>query len=197
MFTGDRQKQKISPATSGGLNVVGTEQLHDQPLSPEELTALEPYEDMIMGNEQVDGIQGTNLFTIKYRHTDPEMAQKIANTLADVFASNNLERSTANSTRADDLLVREIAELQAKIRHDTEVMFNYQRAHNLPPTVNSVLDVEAARLSDLTKQLLEAEHQRKTAEAVYNSAQASTDKFSLPKRRSREELWPFAIAYLS
>ena len=132
MFSGDRQKQKVSPATSSGLNVVGTEQLRDQPLSPEELLALEPYEDMIMGNEQVDGITGTNLFTIKYRHTDPEMAQKIANTLADVFASNNLERSTQNSTRADDLLVREIADLQGKIRHDTEVLFNYQRAHNLP-----------------------------------------------------------------
>ena len=181
MFSGDRQKQKVSPATQTGLNVVGTEQLRDQPLSPEELSALEPYEDMIIGNEQVDGIVGTNLFTIKYRHTDPELAQKIANTLADVFASNNLERSTMNSTRADDLLAREIAELQAKIRHDTEVLFNYQRAHNLPLTANSVLDVEAARLSDLTKQLLESENRRKNTEAAYKSAVASTDKFSLPE----------------
>ena len=47
------RSEKVSPAAPSGLNVVGTEQLRDQPLSPEELSALEPYEDMIMGNEQV------------------------------------------------------------------------------------------------------------------------------------------------
>ena len=181
MFTGEKQKPKISPASSPGLNVVGVAQLRDQPLSPEELAALEPYEDTIMANEQIDGIVGTNLFTIKYRHTDPELAQKIANTLADVFASNNLERSTQNSTKAEDLLAREIADLQAKIRHDTEVLFNYQREHDLPPMMNSALDVESQRLADLSKQVLEAQNQRKTAEAVYKSALANPDKFSIPE----------------
>jgi uncharacterized protein involved in exopolysaccharide biosynthesis len=79
MFTGDKTKPKVSPATRpDGLNVVGVAQLRDQPLSAEELAALEPYEDTIVGNEQVDGIVGTNLFTIKYKNTDPEMAQKIS-----------------------------------------------------------------------------------------------------------------------
>src|SRR5689334_9996002 len=87
---GEKQKQKLSPAAPTGLNVVSAEQLRDQPLSPEELAALEPYEDMIVGNEQVDGIVGTNLFTIKFKHTDAGMAQRIANALADVFSANNL-----------------------------------------------------------------------------------------------------------
>ncbi|HEY6805794.1 MAG TPA: polysaccharide biosynthesis tyrosine autokinase [Pyrinomonadaceae bacterium] len=178
---GDKQKPKLSPAGPSGLNVVGTEQLRDQPLSPEELAALEPYEDLIMGNEQVDGIVGTNLFTIKYRHTDPEMAQRIANTLADVFASNNLERSTDSSNKADVTLAKEVAELQMKIRHDTEALFNYQREHNLPPESAGPLDVEGQRLAALSKELLEAQNERNTAEAIYKSALASQDKYSIPE----------------
>jgi len=179
---GEKQKQKVSPATSSqGLNVVSAEKLRDQPLSPEELSALEPYEDMIIGSEQVDGIVGTNLYTIKFRHTDPAMAQKIANTLADVFQSNNLERSTANSNKADVTLAREIADLQTKIRRDTEALFNYQREHNLPPDSSGPLDVESQKFAVLSKELLEAENNRKTAEAVYKSAAAAPDKFAVPE----------------
>jgi len=181
MFTGEKQKQKMLPAAPTGLNVVGATQLKEQPLSPEELAALEPYEDTIIANEQVDGIVGTNLFTIKYKHTDPETAQKVANTLAEVFASNNLERSTLNSTNAEDLLAREIADLQTKIKHDTEVLFNYAREHDLPPTNNASLDVESQRLADLSKQLLDAENQRKTAQAIYESAKNAPDKFAVPE----------------
>jgi capsular exopolysaccharide synthesis family protein len=180
MFSGERPKQKALPATQTNLEIVNADQIRDE-LSPEELAALEPYEDMIINNEQVDGIVGTNLYTIKYRHTDPEMAQKIANTLADVFKENNLAHSTANSTRAEDQLAREIAELQAKIRTETEQLFNYAREHNLPLTNDSILNVEAQRLADLTKQLLEAENKRKTAETIYKSAQDAPDKLSVPE----------------
>ncbi len=181
MFSGEKPKAKLSPAKPTGLDVVGAAELRDQQLSPEEQAALEPYEDMIIGNEQIDGIVGTNLFTIKYRHTDPEIAQKVANTIAEVFAHNNLERSTATSTKVGDLLAREIAELQAKVRHDTEVIFNYAKAHDLPLTTDQTLNVEGQRLADLTKQLLESENRRKTAQAIYESAKKSADKFSIPE----------------
>jgi capsular exopolysaccharide synthesis family protein len=180
MFTGEKVKPKALPATATTLNIVGADQIN-QELSPEELAALEPYEDMIIGNEQVDGIVGTNLFTIKYKHTDPELAQKIANTLADVFRENNLARSTANSTKAEDQIAREIADIQAKVRQGTETLFNYARAHNLPLTNDSARDVEGVRLADLIKQLLESENKRKSAEAIYKSAISAPDKFTVPE----------------
>src|SRR5947208_246653 len=61
----------------------------DQELTPEQLTALEPYEDAITGSEVVEPQSQTNLVTIRYSHTDPVLAQKIADTLADVFVDNN------------------------------------------------------------------------------------------------------------
>lgn len=180
MVSNDK-KATAPPKPPKGLSVVGESRLKEDPLSPEELSALEPYEDAIIGGEQVEGVVGTNLFVIKYQHSDPEMAQKVANTIAEVFRANNIERVTENSSEAEDILMREIAGLQEKIRHDTESLFNYAREKNLPPTAEPALNVEAQRLSDLSKQVLEAENDRKEAQAVYLSAKATKDIFSIPE----------------
>lgn len=174
-------KPKPSPTRPSGLEVVGQAQLRDDPLSPEELTALEPYEDAIIGAERVEGIVNTNLFIIKYQHTDPEMAQKVANALAEVFKANNVERANMTSSNAGELLAREIASLQEKIRQDQEDLFNFARDRGLPPTMDSALNVEAQRLTDLSKQVLEAENRRKNAESVYLNAKNSSDVFSIPE----------------
>jgi polysaccharide biosynthesis transport protein len=180
MVSNDKKAASPAPPPKG-LSVVGEARLKEDPLTAEELSALEPYEDAIIGGEQVEGVVGTNLFVIKYQHTDPEMAQKVSNTLAEVFRANNIERVTENSSEAEDILMREIAGLQEKIRHDTEALFNYAREKNLPPTPDPNLNVEAQRLSDLSKQVLEAENDRKEAQAVYLSAKATKDVFSIPE----------------
>jgi succinoglycan biosynthesis transport protein ExoP len=179
MVSGDRRVKSPAPPPKG-LSVVDEGQLKEAPLTPEELAALEPYEDAIMAGEQVEGVVGTNLFLIKFRHTDPDMAQKVADTIAEVFRANNIQRATENSTQAEDILEREIADYQGKIRHDTERLFNYAREKGLPTTNDSTLNVEAQRLADLSKQLLDAENQRKEAQAVYLSAKATKDPFSIP-----------------
>ncbi len=180
LFSKEKAKPIISPAAPSGLQLVSEAQLKEQPLTPQELAALEPYEDMIIANEEVDGIVGTNLFTIKYKHTNPELAQKIANTLAEVFSYNNLERSTFGSNRAEDLLARQIAELQSKIRFTQERQFNYARSHNLPLTPNGQ-NLDDQRLNQLSAQLLHAQNDRKTAQSVYETARAAADPFSIPQ----------------
>ena len=188
MVSGEKKPPSKPAPNTGGLNVVGMTQLRDDPLTPEELSALEPYEDAIVGSEKVEGIVGTNLFLIKYRHTDPEMAQKVANALAEVFQANNVERTTQNSSKAEDLLMRSIADYQERIRHDTEALFNYAREKGLSPSPDASLNVEGQRLGDLSRQLLQAENTRKNAQAVYLSAKNSTDIFSVPEVQKSERI---------
>jgi succinoglycan biosynthesis transport protein ExoP len=188
MVAGEKKPPAVPATNTSGLNLITEAELKDDPLSPEEMAALEPYEDAIIGSEKVEGIVGTNLFLIKYRHTDPEMAQKVANALAEVFRNNNIERTTQNSSKAEDLLIREIAGLQEKIRHDTEALFNFAREKGLPPTTNAVLDVEGQRLSNLSGQALEAENLRKTAQAIYQSAKSSSDPLMIPEVLKSERI---------
>jgi capsular exopolysaccharide synthesis family protein len=188
MVSGEKKPVTLPAVAPGGLSVIGEAQLKDEPLTPEELSALEPYEDAIIGAEKIEGIVGTNLFVIKYSHTEPEMAQKVANALAEVFRANNVERTTQNSTKAEELLVREIAAYQEKIRHDTEALFNYAREKGLPPSMDGALNVEGQRLADISRQLLYAENLRKNAQAIYLSAKNSTDPFSIPEVRKSDRI---------
>ena len=188
MVSGEKKPDSKPQIDRTSLSVIGDAQLKNEPLSAEELSALEPYEDAIIGSERVEGIVGTNLFLIKFRHTDPDMAQKVANALAEVFRANNIERTTQNSTKAEDMLARSIAEYQEKIRHDTESLFNYAREKGLPPSNDATLNVEGQRLGDLSRQLLQAENERKNAQAIYLSAKNSKDLFSIPEVQKSERI---------
>jgi len=188
MVSGDKKPPAKETAGPGNLEIIAQNKLRDDPLSPEELAALEPYEDAIIAGERIEGIVGTNLFYIKYQHTDPEMAQKISNALGDVFRANNVERTNQTSTKAGELLAREIATYQEKIREGTEQLFVFARKTGLPPTGDQSLNFQAQRLADLSRQALEAEKNRKNAEAIYNSAKNSSDPYSIPEVQKSERI---------
>ncbi|HEY6120343.1 MAG TPA: polysaccharide biosynthesis tyrosine autokinase [Pyrinomonadaceae bacterium] len=177
---------KTAPAkTDGsGLSVVGENDASADSLTPEQLAKLEPYEDAIISGETVEPVQGTSLVKIKFVHPDPELAQKIANTLADVFVNNNLERAIQGSTKAEDLLAKEIANLQISIKQQQEMQFNYAKNHNLPLTNNSETNLETKRLATLSAQLLDAENERKNVQAQYEAAAKENDPFSIPDVQS-------------
>jgi capsular exopolysaccharide synthesis family protein len=174
------------PATSGGaIPVLSESEMSEQQLTPEEFAKLEPYEDTIAANLTVEPETGTSLVLLKYKHPEPELAKKIANTLADVFVKNNLDRETKGSTNAADLLAKQIADLQLRIQREQEERLNYTRNHNLPTDINNSPDanLEAKRLATYSNQLLEAENLRKDAQAKYQAAASATDPNSIPEVR--------------
>jgi polysaccharide biosynthesis transport protein len=155
--------------------------LNEASLSSDQLAKLEPYEDAIIGGEQVEPTVGTNLVTIKFQHSDPQLALKVSNTLAEVFINNNLARTTSGSSKAQDLLAKEIADLQTKVKHDQEAQFNYAKSHNLPLSSDSTQNVEAQRMAQLATQLADAERERKMAEGLYQHAKDSSDPLLIPE----------------
>lgn len=175
-----RPKTKESQAVSPDLIVVGERQVTGGALTPEELTKLEPYEDAIIAGEVIEPIPNTDLVDIKFVHSDPVMAQKIANTLAEVFVNNNFERSTVGSTNAEVVLAKEIASLQTEIKHDQEAQFNYAKEKGLPLATAAAGDLDAARLATLSGQLLAAENERKDFQSQLESARNEKDRFSIP-----------------
>ena len=174
------KKTTDSPAVSSGLDVVSETEVSGGNLTAEQLTELEPYEDAIIGGEVIEPVQGTNLVKIMFLHSDPELAQKIANTLAEVFVNNNFARSTEGSTKAEDLLAKEIAKLQAQVKHDQEAQYNYAKNNNLALTTDPAGNLEASRVATLSAQLLQAENERKLVQAQYESAKKEADPFSVP-----------------
>lgn len=170
-----------SPVIGSDLPVVTDKDVHDEQLTPEQLAALEPYEDTLAANLTVEPVTGTSLVTLKYRHTDPELAQKIANTLADVFIYNNMERETQGSKESEALLAKKISELQLQIRQGQEKLFNLARAIGQPLTNEPGSDLGGQRLGMLSKQLLEAENDRKNFQAQYEAAAREQNPNNVPE----------------
>jgi capsular exopolysaccharide synthesis family protein len=113
----------------------------------------------------------TRLIDISFSHTDPQMAAKIVNNVADTFVLSNLEKKTDTGSTAGDFLQKRIAELQSQIRNGEERLINYAKNHqilSLDASQNTVVE----RLVGLNKQLLEAENDRELAESAYRAAQA-------------------------
>ena len=167
-------------AASNSLSVATETQTALGRLTPEEIEKLEVYEDAIIANEIIEPIPDTNLVRIIYRHSDPELAQKIANTLAEVFKNYNLALATEGSTEAGDLLANQIAKLQTQIKQDQEIQWNFAKNNNLSLTTEGAGNLEGTKLATLSSQLLTAENKRKQLQAQLEAAKNESDPFSVP-----------------
>jgi succinoglycan biosynthesis transport protein ExoP len=113
----------------------------------------------------------TRLIDITFQHGDPETAAKITNAVADTFVRSNLEKKNEANTTTSEFLSKRVADLQATIRADEEKLVSYAKNNqilSLDASQNTVVE----RLTGLNKSLLEAENDRKIAEAEYNAAKA-------------------------
>ncbi|MEJ7708840.1 MAG: polysaccharide biosynthesis tyrosine autokinase [Pyrinomonadaceae bacterium] len=177
IFSGSKPKSMAQ----SNLPVVTDSDVDADNLTPEQLDALEPYEGVISANLIVNPLKDTNLVTLYFRHNDPVIASKVANTLAEAFIANDVRRETKGSDRASDILARNIIELQMKIKQGEEARINYLKNHNLPLGSGAGQNLTVERLGMVSNQLLTAENERKNAQAVYEGAIKEDDVWSIPE----------------
>ncbi|MCU1265067.1 MAG: capsular exopolysaccharide family [Acidobacteria bacterium] len=144
-----------------------------------EAKRLAPFVGRIAGGLHVEPVREsrggfnkeTRLIDISFQHTDPIVAAKVINTIADTFRAQNFEKKEKTNETTGDFLQKRVADLQAHIREDEEKLVNYAKSHqilSLDEKQNTVVE----RLAGLNGQLLEAENERSTAESAFHAAQA-------------------------
>src|SRR2546426_1618905 len=142
-----------------------------------EAKRLAPFVGALQGGLKVEPVREsragyykeTRLIDIAFQHGDPEIAARITNAVAETFVRANLEKKNETNTSTGEFLSKRVAELQQQIRADEEKLVSYAKSNqilSLDASQNTVVE----RLAGLNKQLLEAENDRKMAEAEYNAA---------------------------
>jgi polysaccharide biosynthesis transport protein len=127
----------------------------------------------------------TRLIEIGFAHPDPHLAADIVNTLANEVLHTNLKKISETGIAKGEFLQRRIGELKAQVRSDEESLAEYSRSHqilSLDDDRNTVVE----RLVGLTKQLLEAENERKEAEAAFRAALAPGAAEALSDAKAKE-----------
>lgn len=144
-----------------------------------EAKRLAPYVGAILGGLKVDPVKEprgiykeTRLIDISFTHTDPEVASKVVNAIAETYVFNNLEKKGETNTTTGNFLTKRIAELQQQTHTDEERLVNYAKSNqilSLDANQNTVVE----RLGALNRQLVDAEKDRIDAESEYNASKPS------------------------
>ena len=147
-----------------------------------EAIRLSPYVEVIKKSLNVEPvresrgtIKDTRLIEISFRHTDPELAAFIVNGISETFAKANQEKRTGTNSKTNDFLQKRIADLQSEIKNSEIQLVELTRKVGILKTGDEqtiVID----RLARLNKDLLDAENERKNAEAEYLSINNSPDR---------------------
>ncbi len=180
-----------NPAFLGGRLIAGVkpvlEVAQGQTDEQAEMTRLEAITDRLLGSVSFQPVRETRLVEIRFRHEDRELARKVADAWADVFDTTTRE-SRYNSTRdSRTFLERSISDYKIKVKEAEEQLQNYRLE-------KQVLDwgekdtLVLTRLSGLNTMLLEAEDERKKAQALYEASRMSTNPSQLPEVQKNETI---------
>ncbi|MDQ5845078.1 MAG: polysaccharide biosynthesis tyrosine autokinase [Acidobacteriota bacterium] len=186
--------QTASAGTSS-VDLVAADADDDAELSREDLaeaTRLAPYVEALKVGLKAEPvkearlpIKETRLIDLTYSYSDPQLAAKIVNKVAHVFVVSNLERKTSSNQSTGNILQQRIVDLQTQIKEQENQLLEYAKNHqilSLDATQNTVVE----RLTNLNRQLLEAENERKVAEAAYQAALAPGAADALASGGARE-----------
>ena len=104
----------------------------------------------------------TRLIDIKVEHHSPQMAQKLANWLAQAAVTQEFEQHTGSSADLSETLKADLARLRQKVAESAHALQEYQAAHNMGGGEDA-----DARLKDLTQQYNAAQAQVTLLEERY------------------------------
>ncbi|CAN5524128.1 polysaccharide biosynthesis tyrosine autokinase [soil metagenome] len=178
LATDDSKKDKSS--TGGSMSTdssLGTSE------DVAEAIRLAPYVNVIKQNIEIDPIRDarmtfkdTRLIGISFRHTSPEFAAFVVNSIAETFKDVNQEKRSGTSHKTNDYLQDRINALKTEIQTDEQRYVNMTQNAGILKTGEGEQTIVIDRLSGLSKQLLEAEFARKNAEANYLTVSNSPEQ---------------------
>ena len=141
---------------------------------------LEQLTDVLLANVDVKPERETRLVNISYRHTDKELARKIADTWAEAYKTHSFNMRENSNKDANVFLEKSVANYKLKVQEAEEKLLNYRRN-------NQILDfgekenTVSERLVALNQLLLQAETDRKNAQLVYDMSRGVADVTTVPE----------------
>lgn len=113
---------------------------------------------------EVEPSRESRLVTLRYESNDRRQAAAMANAFAEAYMQANLELSVAPAQRDADWFEGQLKALRERLEQSQAKLSGYQREQGLFAT-DERLDLETQRLTDLSRQVLEAEGLRHDAES--------------------------------
>lgn len=172
-------------AVSGNSSLISSDEIA-------EAMRLAPYVEAIRKNMSVEPVResratvkDTRLIEISFRHTNPEVAAFVVNSIGETFVTANQNKRSGTSRKTSDFLQKRITDLQSEVRANEIELAELQKGVGILKT-DGDQTIVLNRLAGLNKQLLDAENKRKNAEAQYFAIKDSPEAIrSLAEEENR------------
>jgi capsular exopolysaccharide synthesis family protein len=155
-FTDDRIRQRTSAGTTGT----------SAPSAVEQREARSHVVDRFIEHLAISYRAGNRLFDVAFRSTDPQLAATVANTVAKVYISQNLERRVRAVKEASEWLNARLIEQRQQVEA-SELALQRYREQNADVSLSEQQNVIVRKLAELSTAATTARTERIEAESLY------------------------------
>jgi chain length determinant protein EpsF len=111
---------------------------------------------LISKNLDVEPSSSSSVLAVNYKATDPQFAATMANAFSNAYLNTSVQLKIEPSKQAADYFTKQIKVLRDNFETAQRKLSKYQQDNNIDDADNR-LDVETARLNDLSSQLVQVQ----------------------------------------
>jgi succinoglycan biosynthesis transport protein ExoP len=124
-----------------------------------------------LGNLSVKRVPNSQLLDVAFESTDPPAAARVLNAHLENFIEQNFRSRYEATTQASTWLADQLNELKIKVEKSEDMRIAYERQNSIW-TLDDKQSITTQRLSDINKELTDAQSERMKKEAVFQLAKS-------------------------
>src|SRR5712691_11140666 len=124
-----------------------------------------------LGSLSVKRVPNSRLMDVSFESTDSQLAARIVNAHIASYIEQNFRSKYEATTQASTWLADQLSELKIKVQKSEDARIAYERQNQIW-TLDDKQNITTQRLSDVNKQLTEAQSERMKKESLYEFAKA-------------------------
>ncbi|MGB7209277.1 MAG: polysaccharide biosynthesis tyrosine autokinase [Pyrinomonadaceae bacterium] len=165
--------EKTNAERTAALPVISEKQDGSIPekiiLTSEEDARVQQYASKLLGGLTVEQEKSTNLVSVNIRSTEPVLAAKVADRVAETFKKQDAERETQGAKKAQEDLANSIEELKNSITTQEAELISFMKDIDMP-LQDEGQKLSASRLEGLSQTWIRSMETRRQLEGRYNAA---------------------------
>jgi polysaccharide biosynthesis transport protein len=124
-----------------------------------------------LGSLSVRRVPNSHLMDVSFESTDPQLAARIVNAHITSYIDQNIRSKFEATTRASVWLTDQLTELKIRVQKAEDARIAYERQNQIW-TLDDKQNITSQRLSDINKQLTDAQSERMKKESLYEFAKS-------------------------
>ncbi len=116
-------------------------------------------------------VPNSRLMDVSFESTDPQLAARVVNAHIASYIEQNFSSKYEATTRASTWLADQLTELKIKVQRAEDARIAYERQNQIW-TLDDKQNITSQRLSDINKQLTDAQSERMKKESLYQFAKS-------------------------